>query len=539
MQKAMKKISPKEFKKEQLAFRRELRKFERVLLRQGKTAALDQVADLREELYDLDPDDTSAGDDLSILREEFAELRLIVETATPAQQGKPAAIPVRKEIAAPVPAKSVVTQKAPASPTFSPETSIAITYPPEGSTLRGFANIDVALQNASEASGFQFQVDGKNIGGDENGKPPYGKTWFTKNVANGAHELRVMAWDSKGNTVTSNPVRVIVENVPDTIPPTMSMPKVTAVTRTTATIQWTTDEPVGTDINYKEDLGSGYGRNYGAIRNFRERKTQHEVTLTGLTPGTKYSYYVSASDDAGNSPVREKYMGGYEGTYALRYRQFTTLSNSPLVIFNFHIKDVTQTSATIAWTTSVPANAELKWSDSVPPVRHTTLTTEHTFTLTNLKPFTLYTFRIRSEDALGNTVQIPPPDVDYRGTFFQTQEIPNEAPETKTRVHRPARDMDSPYYSPGGQAYFDVTVKDDRPLQMVKVWLMHKRNIIWEIVLPQCSGKTSCEIINYPFTIPEEPGKYYMEFGVQEMPLSPPAPGAMHSGASHNFTVAP
>lgn len=545
VQKVVKKMTPRDFKKEQQAFRRDLRKFERVLLKQGKTAALDQVADLREELYEIDADDPSAGEALMSLQEEFAELRLIADSVPLTGQGtvlkSGSASSARIAVASPISSQPVVIPKVPAVPLFSKATSIVITYPPEGSTLRGFTHIDVALQNASEASGLQFQIDGVNSGGDENGKPPYGKLWFTKYVANGTHELRVMAWDAKGNIVTSNPVQVIVENVPDTAPPTMSGPAVTAVTRTTATIRWTTDEPVGTSINYKEDLGGGYGRNHSAINNYREKTKQHEVTLTGLTPGTKYSYYVSVADDAGNSATQKK-MGRY-------YENFTTLSNSPLTIFNLRIEDVTQTSAVIAWTTSVPADAELKWSGSVPPVRQTTLTTEHSLTLTDLKPFTSYIFRIRSEDAVGNVVQVPSPGVDYRDTYFQTQEILDEVAEITTRVHRWKIDADGNFTEredwsikdyPGARSYFTVTVKDDRPLQAVKVSLQGKRKTYWEITLPQCSGKTSCEDRNHPFTIPEELGRYDVHFDVEEdSPYRPGTVGRRSYGASHALIVVP
>lgn len=65
-------------KKQQQALRKELRTLERSLVRRKNVAATNQIADLRNELADLDLRDPSAADTLRSLQEEIAELRQVV-----------------------------------------------------------------------------------------------------------------------------------------------------------------------------------------------------------------------------------------------------------------------------------------------------------------------------------------------------------------------------------------------------------------------------------------------------------------------------
>lgn len=79
-QKKVSKARVQAFKKQQQALRRELRSIERSLLRKKNVAALSQIADLRDELADLDLRDPSAADTLRSLQEEIADLRNAVTT---------------------------------------------------------------------------------------------------------------------------------------------------------------------------------------------------------------------------------------------------------------------------------------------------------------------------------------------------------------------------------------------------------------------------------------------------------------------------
>lgn len=77
-QKTVSKSRVKVIKKQQQALRRELRSLERFLLRKKNHVALSQIADLRDELADLDLRDSSAAENLQSLQKEIADLRLVV-----------------------------------------------------------------------------------------------------------------------------------------------------------------------------------------------------------------------------------------------------------------------------------------------------------------------------------------------------------------------------------------------------------------------------------------------------------------------------
>lgn len=78
MQKKVSKAKIQALKKQQQALRKALRSLERSLLRKKNVAALSQIADLRDELADLDLRDPSVVETLRSLREEINDLRSAV-----------------------------------------------------------------------------------------------------------------------------------------------------------------------------------------------------------------------------------------------------------------------------------------------------------------------------------------------------------------------------------------------------------------------------------------------------------------------------
>ena len=81
----------------------------------------------------------------------------------------------------------------------------------------------------------------------------------------------------------------------DTTAPAISAVAATA-TGTSATVTWTTDEPSDSRVDYGTAQGSltSNAANANAV-------TAHSVTLTGLTPGTRYYYRVRSADSSGNA----------------------------------------------------------------------------------------------------------------------------------------------------------------------------------------------------------------------------------------------
>ena len=109
--------------------------------------------------------------------------------------------------------------------------------------------------------------------------------------------LSATARDSAGNTQTAT-ISVTVNNVVigggDTTDPVISGVTASTVGINSATITWTTDEPTTGEINY--GLTTGHGDNASSTA----LVTNHNFTLSNLTPNSTYHYSVSSVDASGN-----------------------------------------------------------------------------------------------------------------------------------------------------------------------------------------------------------------------------------------------
>jgi len=140
--------------------------------------------------------------------------------------------------------------------------------------------------------GVQFKVDGGNLGAEVL-QPPYSITWNTTAVANGSHTLTAVARDTTGHATTSAGVVVTVSN--DTTPPVLSSISVSAITASTGSIAWTTNEPGDSQVDY--GTTSAYGTSTALNTT---RVTAHTVALSGLAGSTTYHFRVRSRDAAGN-----------------------------------------------------------------------------------------------------------------------------------------------------------------------------------------------------------------------------------------------
>ncbi len=90
--------------------------------------------------------------------------------------------------------------------------TVSLTAPSAGATVSGTT---VTLSaNASDnvgVAGVQFKVDGNSIGAEDT-TSPYSTNWDSTTIANGTHTITAVARDAAGNTTTSSPVSVTVNN---------------------------------------------------------------------------------------------------------------------------------------------------------------------------------------------------------------------------------------------------------------------------------------------------------------------------------------
>ena len=179
---------------------------------------------------------------------------------------------------------------------------------------------------------------------------------------------------------------------------------ITGITTTTATINWTTDQPSSTQVAY--GLTTGYGT---LSTNNPALVTSHTVTLTNLTPATLYNFQALSTNSAlvvGNS----------------QNASFSS-ATPPTVITGLTATNITTTTALISWTTDQPSSSQVQYGTTLAygglSTAVSTLVTAHSVTIQGLIPGTTYNFAALSTNASGTLststnatlLTLPPPAV--------------------------------------------------------------------------------------------------------------------------------
>jgi hypothetical protein len=268
-------------------------------------------------------------------------------------------------------------------PDTTPPT-VSITAPSAGATLSA-TSVTVSATASdpdSPVSYVQFTLDGANLGAADTASP-YQITWDTTTATNGSHSLGAKAADPAGNVGTATGVSVTVSN-----PPTISGIATSNLTPIGVTISWTTNVAANSQIKY--GLTSSYGSSTTLDSTL---VTSHSQTLSGLAPNTTYHYQVLSTDASNNQAASA------DKTFATPAFTVTAVQAS----------GITQTGATIAWTTNLPADSQVDYGTSSSYGSSTTLNsaqvTSHSVALTGLSASTTYHFRADSHDAQNDLAQ--------------------------------------------------------------------------------------------------------------------------------------
>jgi len=114
---------------------------------------------------------------------------------------------------------------------------------------------------------------------------------------------RVTSADASGNSSTfpASASAPLTFTSPDTVAPVVTAIQASG-TGTTATVTWTTDESSTSTVSYGTTTALGSSATGAA-------GTSHTVTLSGLTPNTRYYYRVTSSDAAANSTTSPSTSG--------------------------------------------------------------------------------------------------------------------------------------------------------------------------------------------------------------------------------------
>jgi hypothetical protein len=97
--------------------------------------------------------------------------------------------------------------------------TVSLTAPAAGSTVTGTTDLIAQASDNVAVEAVQFQVDGANLGPEDN-SAPYSVQWNSTDVPNGSHTLSARARDTAGNTQTSAAHTVTVSNAPPPAEPT-------------------------------------------------------------------------------------------------------------------------------------------------------------------------------------------------------------------------------------------------------------------------------------------------------------------------------
>ena len=167
-------------------------------------------------------------------------------------------------------------------------------------------------------------------------------------------------------------------------------------TDTGITINWTTDIPSTSYVNYSTNQDLSSSVRFGSA----ELVTEHSVTLSGLNTDSIYYYLVDSTDESGN--IGEDANGG-------SYYNFSTSEDETApVISGVSAPIITASSVAIVWTTNELASGKVSYSttsgdyDDESDLLYTPVI-NHLITINNLEESTTYYYTVESSDENGNT----------------------------------------------------------------------------------------------------------------------------------------
>lgn len=183
----------------------------------------------------------------------------------------------------------------------------------------------------------------------------------------------------------------------DTTAPIISNVSIANLTESTATINWSSNEPAESAVEY------GINNSYGNMSEWNTTAaTNHGFTLSGLNPGTAYHYRLFNQDAAGNIAT----SADYTFTTASAPAPTTPEDITAPMITDISVQGITAFSATINWITDEASESAVEYGidESYGSITNldTQFDTAHQFSLTGLSPDTVYHYRAYNRDAAGN-----------------------------------------------------------------------------------------------------------------------------------------
>src|SRR5258705_8963916 len=218
--------------------------------------------------------------------------------------------------------------------------TVSVTSPLNGAFTSSTMSVNATAVDNVGVSGVQFLLDGTNLGAEDT-TSPYSVSWNTATSSNGSHTVTARARDAAGNSATSIPVTVTVDNQAPT--GTVVINNGAAATNVTAvTLNLSALDAQGAVIQMRF---SNTGTSFNTAVAFAP--TAQWTLTTGA--GTK-SVFVQFSDAAGN--------------WSASATDTIVFNITAPTITNRIATNITGNSATITWTTNEAADSQVDYGSN-------------------------------------------------------------------------------------------------------------------------------------------------------------------------------
>jgi fibronectin type 3 domain-containing protein len=186
-----------------------------------------------------------------------------------------------------------------------------------------------------------------------------------------------------GSFVTSN-------DVDTQYPVILSGPTITSTTHNQAVVEWTTDEPANSEVQF----GAG---SLSESSTSGDNEMKHKLVIGNLDPNSSYSYQAGSTDASGNGATRSN-----QAVFATDPEIDLT---APVITVAPHVIYKNDQAATLQWTTDENATGQVEFgtTSSLGFIRTLPTTDKvHEVTLTNLSANTTYHYKASSTDLSSN-----------------------------------------------------------------------------------------------------------------------------------------
>ncbi|MBK9313236.1 MAG: hypothetical protein IPM55_03140 [Acidobacteria bacterium] len=225
----------------------------------------------------------------------------------------------------------------------------------------------------------------------------------------------IKSTDAAGNTaVSSDFTFVTLPDSPDTLPPIISGVMAQNISRTGATISWSTNELATSFVEY------GTTTAYGSSIQLNTYRSRHGISISRLPSDTLIHFRVKSTDTGGNTEVSSDYV-------------FKTLAEgdlTPPVLSAISATGITSFGATITWSTDELSTSVVEYGTTSAfgtIISDSSFVTGHSLNLTGLPADTIIFFRVKSTDGSGITAT-------SAGSTFQTLPLPDSTPPVITGI---------------------------------------------------------------------------------------------------------